>query len=77
MLMSNFIAHDGAYFDANILHQDISLENIMISEDGGFLIDWDKCIHVRPQEQSLKKVEKTVCICLSSNIALSLMFLFL
>ncbi len=75
--MSDFIAHDGAYFDANILHRDISSENIMISEDGGFLIDWDKCIRVGPQGQSPKKVERTVCICLSSNIALSLMSLFL
>ena len=36
-----FVAHDAAYYDANILHCDISVGNIMISEGGGggFLID--------------------------------------
>ena len=46
--MSDFVAHDAAYFDANILHRDISTENIIISEDGGVLIDWDKSIRVGP-----------------------------
>ena len=74
----HFVAHDTAYFDANILHFDISTENIMISEDsegGGFLIDWDKCIRVGPEGQSSKRMERTVCICLSSNVAMSLMSL--
>jgi len=36
-----FLAHDAAYYDANILHHDISTGNIIISEGGGggFLID--------------------------------------
>jgi len=74
---SDFVAHDAAYFDANILHRDISTENIIISEDGGFLIDWDKSIRVGPENQSSKKMERTVCICLFSNITLSLMSLIL
>ena len=40
MPMFCFIAHDTAYYDANILHHDISVGNIMISEGGGgFLIN--------------------------------------
>jgi len=41
--MSCFVAHDAAYYDAKILHRDISVGNIMILEGGGggFLIDWD------------------------------------
>ncbi|KAF8872501.1 hypothetical protein BD779DRAFT_1424682, partial [Infundibulicybe gibba] len=39
------ITHDGAYFDAGILHHDISVGNILIlgvgAETKGMLIDWD------------------------------------
>jgi len=43
--MSCFVAHDAAYYDAKILHRDISVGNIMILEGGGggFLIYWDMC----------------------------------
>jgi RIO-like serine/threonine protein kinase len=41
-------AHTAAYFDAGVLHRDISAGNIMITdvldardETGGLLIDWD------------------------------------
>jgi len=46
--MSCVVAHDAAYYDAKILHRDISVGNIMISEGGGggFLIYWDMCAHV-------------------------------
>ncbi|KAF8326247.1 hypothetical protein F5887DRAFT_1084756 [Amanita rubescens] len=38
------IAHEDAYFNANILHQDISVKNIVAVGDGrGLLIDWDMC----------------------------------
>ena len=37
-------AHEDAYFNANILHQDISAKNIVAVGDGhGLLIDWDMC----------------------------------
>ena len=63
--MSCFLAHDGAYYDASILHRDISVGNIMISEGGGgggFLIDWDMCVRVGPGAKSSGRVERTVGI---------------
>ena len=72
-----FLAHDAAYYDANILHRDISAGNIMISEGGGgFLIDWDMCVRVEEGAEPSGRVERTVGICLFSNIALSLMSVF-
>ena len=66
--MSCFLAHDGAYYDAEILHRDISVGNIMISEGGeGFLIDWDMCVHVRPGAKSSGRVERTVGIFIRSQ----------
>jgi len=65
-----FLAHDGAYYDASILHRDISVGNIMISEGGGgggFLIDWDMCVRVGPGAKSSGRVERTVGICLWSQ----------
>jgi len=68
--MSCFLAYDGAYYDASILHRDISVGNIMISEGGGgggFLIDWDMCVHVGPGAKSSGRVERTVGIFLWSQ----------
>ncbi|KAH7922282.1 hypothetical protein BV22DRAFT_1070799 [Leucogyrophana mollusca] len=40
-------AHKRAYEVAHILHGDISMGNILLTEDGqGLLIDWDLCIRV-------------------------------
>ena len=38
------------------------------SDGGGFLINWDKHICVGSEEQFSNKVERTVCIFLSSKI---------
>ena len=65
--MSYFVAHDAAYYDASILHRDISVGNIMISEGGGFLIDWDMCVRVGLGAQSSGRVERTVGIFLWSQ----------
>ena len=67
--MSCFVAHDGAYYDASILHRNISVGNIMIleGEGGGFLIDWDMCVRIGPGAKSLGRVEKTVGIFLWSQ----------
>ena len=64
-----FLAHDAAYYDANILHRDISAGNIMISEGGGggFLIDWDMCVRVGSGAKSSRRVERTVGIFLWSQ----------
>lgn len=35
------IAHQGAYEECDILHQDLSVGNIMVHENKGVLIDWD------------------------------------
>jgi len=67
MPMSYFVAHDAAYYDASILHRDISVGNIMISEGGGFLIDWDMCVRVGSGAKSSRRVERTVGIFLWSQ----------
>ena len=77
MPMSYFVAHDAAYYDANILHRDISAGNIMISEGGGFLIDWNMCVHVEEGAEPSGRVERTVGICLCSKIALLLISVFI
>jgi len=77
--MSCFLAHDAAYYDVNILHCGISVGNIMISEGGGggFLIDWDMCVHIEEGAEPLGRVERTVGICLCSKIALLLISAFI
>jgi len=75
--MSCFLAHNTAYYDAEILHRDISVGNIMISEGGReFLIDWDMCVCVGPEAKSLGRVERTVGSCLCSKIDLLLISVF-
>jgi len=73
-----FLAHDAAYYDVNILHCDISVGNIMISEGGGggFLIDWDMCVHIEEGAELSGRMERTVEICLCSKIALLLIYFF-
>jgi len=67
------LAYNAAYYDAKILHRDISVGNIMISEGGGgFLIDWDMCVCVEEGAEPLGRVERTVGICLCSKIVLLL-----
>jgi len=62
--MSLFVAHDVAYYDANILHRNINVGSIMISEGGGgFLIDWDMCVRVEERAEPSGRVERTVGIC--------------
>jgi len=38
---SFLVAHTEAYNNAGILHRDVSVGNIIISDRGGLLIDWD------------------------------------
>jgi len=63
--MSCFVAHNIAYYDAKILHPDISIGNIMIlEEEGGFLIDWDMCVCIGGEVQLSGRMERTVGVCL-------------
>ncbi|KAF8234088.1 hypothetical protein L208DRAFT_1394550, partial [Tricholoma matsutake] len=40
-------AHQVAYFNAHVLHRDISAGNILITDDNnGLLIDWDLCVNL-------------------------------
>ena len=74
-----FLAHDAAYYDANILHRNISAGNIMILEGGGggFLIDWDICVRIEEGTEPSERVERTVGIFLCSKIALLLISVFI
>ncbi len=54
-------AHDGAFFDALILHRDISAGNIIITAEGeGLLIDWDLCINLRNHAVAARQPKRTV-----------------
>jgi RIO-like serine/threonine protein kinase len=54
-------AHDGAFFDACILHRDISAGNIIITTEGeGLLIDWDLCVNLRNHEVAARRPKRTV-----------------
>ena len=62
--MSPIVAHDVAYYDTNILHCNINIGSIMISEGGeGFLIDWDMYVCVGKRAEPSGRVERTVGIC--------------
>lgn len=57
-------AHGAAYFDANILHRDINVGNIMIREEeggktSGCLIDWDLCVRVDAMGKVRRQLERT------------------
>ncbi|VDC00969.1 unnamed protein product [Peniophora sp. CBMAI 1063] len=43
-------AHTIAYNDGDILHRDISINNILIRNGRGLLIDWDMCKHLDKNE---------------------------
>jgi len=64
--MSCFLAHDGVYYNVSILHHNINIGNIMISEEGEFLIDWDICVHIGPGAKLSGRIERTVGIFLWS-----------
>jgi len=51
------LAHTAAYFDAHILHRDISVGDILITDEGGgLLIDWDLSVVVDDSEQQDRHV---------------------
>ncbi|KAF9485119.1 hypothetical protein BDN70DRAFT_792271, partial [Pholiota conissans] len=48
-------AHDDAYFKAKVLHRDISVGNILITETGGLLIDWDVSVMMDFPPQKMER----------------------
>ncbi len=57
---SSCVAHDCAFCDAHILHRDISVGNIIITDEReGLLIDWDLSINVHNQAVACRS-ERTV-----------------
>ena len=60
-LTSNNVAYDHAFFGAGVLHRDISIGNITISDDGtGLLIDWDLCKDTNSAPQSEERAMKRI-----------------
>ena len=59
---NNKLAHDDAFYEASVLHRDISVGNIITSEDGtGLLVDWDLCkVMDSASENEEHAVERTV-----------------
>ena len=55
-------AHQDAFNKANLLHQNISVRNILIKEDGGgMLIDWDLSVNAsHPGGILVRRKKRTV-----------------
>ena len=54
-------AHQHAYFDAGILHRNISVGNILITDEGkGLLINWDLCLNLNNDRASARRPDRTV-----------------
>ena len=66
MNMTNLLpstAHQHAYFDAGILHSDISIGNTLITDEGkGLLIDWDLCLNLNNDRASARWPDRTVSV---------------
>ena len=61
-LTRNNVAHDDAFYEADVLHRDISVGNVIILNNGtGLLIDWDLCKIMNPESENEEQaVERTV-----------------
>ena len=59
-LLSFLLAHTEAFDKAKILHRDISSGNVIISERGGLLIDWDLAKDVDSLENIARQPFRTV-----------------
>jgi serine/threonine protein kinase len=58
--LTHLTAHKHAYEDAGILHCDISAGNIIITDKGSLLIDWDLCNQVENLENGARQSQYTV-----------------
>jgi serine/threonine protein kinase len=59
-LLSFPLAHTEAFEKAKILHRDISVGNVIISDRGGLLIDWDLAKDVEDLEKISRQPFRTV-----------------
>ncbi|KAF8193732.1 hypothetical protein BJ912DRAFT_229783 [Pholiota molesta] len=56
-------AHDVAIFDCGVLHHDISIGSIILTDDHGVLIDWDLCAKLDDDnENNLPIARRPTCI---------------
>jgi hypothetical protein len=63
LLKSTWVAHRHAFYDARILHRDISAGNILItSSGGGLLIDWDLSKGTDTEASVTAQAERTVSL---------------
>lgn len=58
----SFLAHTEAIENAKILHRDISVGNIIISDRGGLLIDWDLAKDIDNLEKISRQPFRTVSL---------------
>jgi hypothetical protein len=61
-LLSPSLAHTEAFENAKILHRDISVGNVIISDRGGLLIDWDLAKDVEDLEKISQQPFRTVSL---------------
>ena len=55
------VAHKEAFENAKILHRDISVGNILITNDGhGLLIDWDLSKYIKDLAMGARQGERSV-----------------
>ncbi|KIM72609.1 hypothetical protein PILCRDRAFT_30353, partial [Piloderma croceum F 1598] len=53
-------AHQHAHFRVRILHRNISVGNILITDEGkGLLIDWDLCLNLNDERASVGRPDRT------------------
>jgi hypothetical protein len=58
--LHSLLAHTEAFENARILHRDISVGNIIISDRGGLLIDWDLSKDIEDLEKISRQPFRTV-----------------
>lgn len=68
------LAHTEAIENAKILHRDISVGNVIISDRGGLLIDWDLAKDIDDLEKLSRQPFRTVSLTFDESWTLSWRF---
>ena len=68
------LAHTEAIENAKILHRDISVGNVIISDRGGLLIDWDLAKDIDDLEKLSRQPFRTVSLIFDESWTLSWRF---